>query len=174
MTTAWYIYKHVGSYGHLYRSLHKFPDTPQIFLSLSTSSTLSSSRSSSSSATLSCIYQWQPVDLHLHHRLISNTSVIPSGFSILSYLHFQVDQHTTMASSAIISYADLSGTLHSIDTTVRWCRAKSLLPVFRDWGCGCSCRVTKHPRYAEGECFRCPSKVCQKQIILSFCIDTFF
>jgi hypothetical protein len=77
-----------------------------------------------------------------------------------------------MATSGLISYADLCRTLHSIDATVRWCRAKSLLPVARDCECGCDCRVVRRPRYPEGECFRCPRKGCQK--LISFRTGTFF
>ena len=123
------------------------------------------------------------MDLH-HRQRLQWIFIIGSDFissaSSSSQLYFiifvfvsvahQVAQHTTtMATSGIISYADLCRTLHSI---VRWCRAKSLLPVSRDCECGCSCRVAKRPRYPEGECFRCPRKGCQKQI--SFRTGTFF
>ena len=58
-----------------------------------------------------------------------------------------------------------------INATVRWCRAKSLLPVAHDCERGCDCRVVRRARYSEGECFHCPWKGCQK--LMSFRTDTF-
>ena len=87
-------------------------------------------------------------------------------------LHRLSGSTTIMATSASTSYADICRTLNSTTATVRWCRAKSLLPTTRDGACGCSCRIVSRQNYPEGECFRCPRKGCQK--VTSFRTGTFF
>ena len=94
---------------------------------------------------------------------------LPLTTATLLHCHYHI---FIMASSAVMTYADICRVLNSTQSSVRWCRAKSLLPTSHDCECGCDCRIVRRPRYPEGECFRCPRKGCQK--VSSFRTGTFF